>query len=111
MLKENLPENQKILIIGGGQFGVDIATALIPLNNKIIIVKRTTDFGEDMEMNAKNLSLKIMRDSGTVFSDHTNIKKIEGKTVFAEKNGEDIGFEYIYIYNCGFYRYEELCPV
>lgn len=93
LLRENLPENQRILIIGGGLIGVDIATALIPLNNKIIIVKRTTDFGEDMEMIAKNLSLKIMRDSGTVFSDHTFIKKVEGKTVFAEKNGENIRFE------------------
>ena len=93
LLRKNLPENQKILIIGGGLIGVDIATALIPLNNKVIIVKRTTDFGEDMEMIAKNLSLKIMRDSGTVFSDHTNIKKVEGKTVFAEKNGEDIRFD------------------
>jgi 2,4-dienoyl-CoA reductase-like NADH-dependent reductase (Old Yellow Enzyme family)/thioredoxin reductase len=93
LLRENLPENQRILIIGGGLIGVDIATALIPLNNKIIIVKRTTDFGEDMELIAKNLSLKIMRDSGTVFSDHTNIKKVEGKTVFAEKNGENIRFE------------------
>ena len=93
MLKENLPENQKILIIGGGLIGVDIATALIPLNNKIIIVKRTTDFGEDMGMISKNLSLKIMKESDTIFSDFTNIKKVEGKTVFAEKNGENIQFE------------------
>ncbi|HNS17847.1 MAG TPA: FAD-dependent oxidoreductase [Bacteroidales bacterium] len=93
LLEENIPENKKILIIGGGLIGVDIATALIALNNKVIIVKRTTDFGEDMEMIAKNLSLKMMKEKGTVFSDHTNIKKIEGKTVFAEKNGENIQFE------------------
>jgi len=93
MLEENIPENKKILIIGGGLIGVDIATALIALNNKVIIVKRTTDFGEDMEMIAKNLSLKMMKEKGTVFSDHTNIKKIEGKTVFAEKDAENIQFE------------------
>jgi hypothetical protein len=50
LLEENLPRNKKVLIIGGGLIGVDIATALIPRNNKVIIVKRTTDFGEDMEM-------------------------------------------------------------
>ncbi|OYD14916.1 oxidoreductase [candidate division WOR-3 bacterium JGI_Cruoil_03_44_89] len=93
LLEENLPENKRILIIGGGLIGVDIATALIPRDNKIIIVKRTTDFGEDMEMIAKALSLKMMNEKGTVFSDHTHIKKIEGKTVFAERNGEDIQFE------------------
>jgi NADPH-dependent 2,4-dienoyl-CoA reductase/sulfur reductase-like enzyme len=53
LFEENLPANKRVLIIGGGLIGVDIATALIPLNNQIIIVKRTTDFGEDMEMIAK----------------------------------------------------------
>jgi len=92
LMEKNLPENKKILIIGGGLIGVDVATALIPRGNKIIIVKRTTDFGEDMEMIAKALSLKLMKEKGTIFSDHTHIKKIEGKTVFAERNGENIQF-------------------
>jgi len=93
LLKENLPENKNVLIVGGGLIGVDIATALLPKGNKITIVKRTTDFGEDMEMIAKALSLKGMKESGTVFSDHTNIKKIDGKTVFAERNGDNIQFD------------------
>jgi len=57
LLEENLPKDKKILIIGGGLIGVDIATALILNNNKVILVKRTVDFGEDMEAIAKNLSL------------------------------------------------------
>jgi 2,4-dienoyl-CoA reductase (NADPH2) len=76
-IAENLPKNKKVLIIGGGLIGVDIATALISLNNTVIIVKRTTDFGGDMEMIAKNLSLKM----------------IEGRTVYAERNGETIRFD------------------
>lgn len=92
LLNENLPENKKILIIGGGLIGVDIATALIPRNNKVIIVKRTTDFGEDMEMIAKTLSLKMMKEKGTQFSDHTFIEKIDGRTVYAKKNGNAIQF-------------------
>jgi len=95
LLKENLPENKKVLIIGGGLIGVDIATALIARDNKVIIVKRTTDFGEDMEMIAKNLSLKMMKEKGTVFSDHTYIKKIEGRTVHAERKGKNIRFDEI----------------
>ncbi len=92
LLEENLPKDKKVLIIGGGLIGVDIATALIPLNNQIIIVKRTIGFGEDMEMIAKLLSLKMMKEKGTVFSDHTYIKKVAGKTVFAERNGDNIQF-------------------
>jgi len=92
LLKENLPNNKKVLIIGGGLIGVDIATALIPLNNQVIIVKRTSDFGEDMEMIAKSLSLKMMKEKGTIFRDHTHIKKVAGRTVYAERNGKDIQF-------------------
>jgi len=92
LLEENVPENKNVLIIGGGLVGVDIATALIPRNNRITIVKRTTDFGEDMEMIAKKLSLAMMREKGTVFSDHTHITGIDGKTVHAERNGEPIAF-------------------
>ena len=93
LLEEHIPENKNVLVIGGGLIGVDIVTALIPRGNKITIVKRTTDFGEDMEMIAKNLSLKMMRESGTVFSDHTYIKKVEGNTVYAVKDDNDIQFE------------------
>ena len=98
LLEENLPKNKKILIIGGGLIGVDIATALILKNNKVILVKRTVDFGEDMEAIAKNLSLKMIKESGAIFSDHTFIKKIEAKTVYAERNGEQIKFEDIDIF-------------
>lgn len=93
LLEENLPSNKKVLIIGGGLIGVDIATALIPLNNEIIIVKRTTDFGGDMEMIAKTLSLKMMREKGVIISDYTHIKKIEGRVVYAERNGKSIRFD------------------
>ncbi|MBN2519652.1 MAG: FAD-dependent oxidoreductase, partial [Bacteroidales bacterium] len=95
MLEENLPSGKKVLIIGGGLIGVDIATALIPKNNKVIIVKRTTDFGEDMEMISKNLSIKMMKENNVVFSDYTHIKKIDGKTVYAERNGQQITFNNI----------------
>jgi 2,4-dienoyl-CoA reductase (NADPH2) len=98
LLKENLPQNKNVLVIGGGLIGIDIATALILNKNKVILVKRTVDFGEDMEAIAKTLSLKMIKESGAVFSDHTHIKKIEGKTVYAERNGEDIKFENIDVY-------------
>jgi len=98
LLEENLPKNKKILIIGGGLIGVDIATALILNDNKVILVKRTVDFGEDMEVIAKNLSLKMIEQSGAIFSDHTHIKKIEGKTVYAERNGDPIKFEDIDVF-------------
>lgn len=90
---DELPRNQHVLIIGGGLIGVDVATALIPRGNRVTIVKRTSDFGEDMEMIAKKLSLKMMQASGTRFSDHTNIRRIEGRRVHAERQSEPVVFD------------------
>jgi len=88
-----LPSDQHVLILGGGLIGVDVATALIPRGNRVTIVKRTTDFGEDMEMIARNLSLKMLRESGTTFLDHTNIGRIDGRTAHGQRNGEPITIE------------------
>ncbi len=90
---EELPQDKHILIIGGGLIGVDVATALVPLGNRITIVKRTLDFGEDMEMIAKKLSLKIMTESGVEFSDLTHIHRVEGRTVHAQREEEAVVFE------------------
>ncbi len=95
LLDSELPKNQRVLIIGGGLTGVDIATALLPENNDIIIVKRSTDFGQDMEMISKKLSLKEMKEKGVIFSDYTHISKIEGSTVYAKRNDKDIVFQNI----------------
>ncbi len=110
LLEENLPQNKRVLIIGGGLIGVDIATALILNKNKVILVKRTVDFGEDMEAIAKALSLKMLKESGAVFSDHTFIKKIEGNTAYAERNGEKIKFEDIdiFVVSTGMERFNPL---
>jgi 2,4-dienoyl-CoA reductase-like NADH-dependent reductase (Old Yellow Enzyme family) len=53
---------------------------------------RKDEFGEDMEAIAKTLSLKMMKEKGTVFSDHTHIKRVEGRTVYAERNAKNIRF-------------------
>jgi len=81
---------QKVFIIGGGLIGIDIATALIAKGNKIIIAKRTTDFGEDMEMIAKSLSLKIMTENGVIFSDYTHIKKNKKARAYSPKEMESL---------------------
>ncbi len=90
---KTLPRDQHVLIIGGGLIGVDVATALIPLGNRVTIVKRTEDFGEDMELIAKTLSLKMMKEHGTIFSDGTHITRVDGHTVHAQRNGAAVTFE------------------
>ena len=90
--KNNMPKNKNVLIIGGGLIGVDVATAMVANNNKVVITKRTDDFGGNMEMIAKKLSLKMLNEHNAVLSDHTHIKEIDGKKIYAEKNSQPIEF-------------------
>jgi len=90
--RDDIPKNKNIFIIGGGLIGVEIATVLARDNN-IIIVKRTVDFGEDMELISKMLSLNYLKDSNVKFFDKTNITRIDKNKIYAERNGEDIKFE------------------
>jgi pyruvate/2-oxoglutarate dehydrogenase complex dihydrolipoamide dehydrogenase (E3) component len=90
---DELPTGKHVLIVGGGLIGVDVATALIPRDNKVTIVKRTEDFGEDMELIAKQLSLKMMREKGVSFSDHTYIERMDGRTMHAVRDGRPITFD------------------
>jgi len=90
---EELPIGKHVLIVGGGLIGVDVATALIPRDNRVTIVKRTEDFGEDMEMIAKQLSLKMMQEKGVRFSDHTYIVRMEDRTMHAVRDGQPVTFD------------------
>jgi 2,4-dienoyl-CoA reductase-like NADH-dependent reductase (Old Yellow Enzyme family)/thioredoxin reductase len=90
---DELPTGKHVLIVGGGLIGVDVATALIPRENKVTIVKRTEDFGEDMELIAKQLSLNMMKEKGVSLSDHTYIERMEGRTMHAVRDGQPITFE------------------
>ncbi|MCF2142654.1 MAG: NAD(P)/FAD-dependent oxidoreductase [Candidatus Heimdallarchaeota archaeon] len=110
MEKDKLPSGKKIMIIGGGLIGVDIATALIQKGNQVILVKRSTDFGTHMEMIAKNLSLKMLKEKDTVFSDHTFIQEINGSTVRAIREEKEIVFEGIdaYVVSIGMESYRPL---
>lgn len=91
--KEHMPRDKKVLVIGGGLVGIDVSAALVAHGNKVIITKRTDDFGGTMEPIAKKLSLQMLEAHQTVFSNFTHIQKIEGRTAYGERNGESIRFD------------------
>lgn len=61
LLEENLPEYEKVLVIGGGLIGVEIASKLVDKNNEVIIVEMLDEMARGMEMIEKALTLKKLR--------------------------------------------------
>jgi hypothetical protein len=46
-----------------------------------------------MEAIAKTLSLKMIKEKEAIFSDYTHIKRVEGRTVYAERSARNIRFD------------------
>jgi 2,4-dienoyl-CoA reductase-like NADH-dependent reductase (Old Yellow Enzyme family)/thioredoxin reductase len=85
-----LPVNKRILIIGGGLIGLEVANKLVENNNEIIIVELLDEIGRDMEMIEKNLTLQNLKQKkAIIYTNHKVIEvKEEGRTVVIE--GEKI---------------------
>ena len=75
---ENLPEDQKILLIGGGMIGIEIASKLVDKNNHVIIVEMLDEIARGMEMIERKLTLNKL-----------NLRKVETFTNYKVKEVKD----------------------
>ncbi len=83
-------ENKKVLIIGGGLIGLEVATALLNHNNHIVIVEMLDEVGRGMEAIEKTLILKRLKAGGVEFYLNSRVEEIVGNVVKVkgEKNFE-----------------------
>lgn len=91
LLPENMPENKKAMVIGGGLIGVETAYALSENDNRVILVELLPELAGNMFKLEKAQLLKKLenRDNVSIYTE-TDIKEVDGDTVKAEKDGEDI---------------------
>ena len=85
MLEEhNLPEGQKVIVIGGGLIGLEIAHALVHKGNQVIIVEMLGDLARDMEMIERKLTLKTIKEKNTEIYLNTKVTRIDKDTCYLE---------------------------
>jgi 2,4-dienoyl-CoA reductase (NADPH2) len=88
--KTNIPQNKKVLIIGGGLIGIEIANTLLDYGNKIIIVEILEDIARDMEMVTRKLNIMKLKKNNVSIYTNTRVEKISGSTVFLKsQNASD----------------------
>lgn len=75
---ENLPEDQKILVIGGGLIGIEIASKLVDKNNHVIVVEMLDEIARGMEMIERQLTLNKL-----------NLRKVETYTNYRVEEIQD----------------------
>ncbi len=78
---ENLPENETVLIIGGGLIGVEMASKLVDKGNKVIIVEMLQEMARGMEMMEKALTMKKLKAKNVAMYTNCAVREVKGDQV------------------------------
>jgi 2,4-dienoyl-CoA reductase-like NADH-dependent reductase (Old Yellow Enzyme family)/thioredoxin reductase len=88
LLEQNLPENQKIVVVGGGLIGVEMASKLVDLNNEVIIVEMADELAKGMEMIERKMTLaKLKAKHVKIYLSHKLIN-VDGNKLTLQANEE-----------------------
>jgi 2,4-dienoyl-CoA reductase-like NADH-dependent reductase (Old Yellow Enzyme family)/thioredoxin reductase len=84
----------RVLVIGAGRTGLEIAEKLGREGYEVVATKRTDPIGSMMEMITKNLALKRIVDmNNVVLMPHTTVKAFLEKSVDVEQDGVRMSLE------------------
>ena len=82
--EHHLPENKRVVVIGGGLIGTEVAAKLLQKGNKIFIVEMLDEVARGMEMIEKKLTMKALKENDVNIFVNTVVKKIDGDKVLLE---------------------------
>jgi 2,4-dienoyl-CoA reductase (NADPH2) len=96
----NIPQNKKVVIIGGGLVGVEIANTLVDYGNSVTIIEMLDDIARDMEMVTRKLNLmKLKKHNVSIFT-NSKVNNIENGSVyfFNASTQEEMKIENVDVY-------------
>lgn len=80
----NLPENKRVVVIGGGLIGTEVAVKLLSKGNKVFIVEMLGEIARGMEMLEQKLTLKSLQHENVNIFLNTKVQKIVEDKVHIE---------------------------
>ena len=81
---DQLPDGEKVLVIGGGLIGLEVASKLVEKDNNVIIVEMLEELARGMEMIEKALTLKRLQAKNTIMLTKTKVTEVDGDKVTVE---------------------------
>lgn len=90
---DQLPRNQKVVVIGGGLIGLEVASKLIEGQNQVIVVEMLEEIARGMEMIEKAMTVKRLQENNVkVYLGH-QVVEIDKDKVFLKANQEEYTLE------------------
>ncbi len=87
---DQLPKNEKVVVVGGGLIGLEVASKLILGNNKIIVVEMLDEIARGMEMIEKNMTLKRLKENNVAIYLKHQVIEIKGEEVLIQNESQSI---------------------
>ncbi len=81
---EHLPENEKVLVIGGGLIGLEVASKLVDAGNRVIIVEMLEEIARGMEMIEKAMTVKKLKAKNAQIHVNHKVVEVDGSNVTIE---------------------------
>ncbi|MBN2237869.1 MAG: FAD-dependent oxidoreductase, partial [Bacteroidales bacterium] len=84
---DQLPKNEKVLVVGGGLIGLEVASKLIEGKNEIIVVEMLEEIARGMEMIEKAMTLKRLQENQVeILLNHQVVEIDEDKVTLQTTN-------------------------
>lgn len=84
-LEDNqLPKDKRVLVVGGGLIGLEVASKLVDGNNHVIIVEMLDEIARGLEMIEKILTVKKLKEKQTEIFINNKVVEVKGSTVIIE---------------------------
>ncbi len=79
-----LPQNQKVAVIGGGLIGLEVASKLVDGGNEVIIIEMLDEIARGMEMIEKAMTLKKLKEKAAKILLNSKLSEVNGNTLTIE---------------------------
>ena len=87
---QNMPKGEKVVVVGGGLIGIEIASKLVDNNNDVTIVEMLDEIARGMEMLERALTLKKLKSKNVKIYTGTKVEEINGKNVYIKGEKDSV---------------------
>ena len=89
VLKGNIPQGEKIVILGGGSVGLETAHFLADKDKKVTVLEATGRLGSDMGAIASFYLRRMLKDAGVEILRFAEVKEVENNEVLVLRGGKE----------------------
>jgi len=92
---DQLPDHKKVLVIGGGMIGMEVASKLVDGNNQVVIVELLDEMAAGMEMLERNMTLAKLKTFNTSFYTGYRVAKINNGSAIIASDKDEVVIDHI----------------